>query len=206
MWAQRRHCGKAFELSRTFAAVFGESAVPSQVRPIYADWPIFPQRYNATLTWFANTYGPPSKHLYGIGSTGYFGGAALKTPMTLEQIFADYRNSTATQAKARAELASIASFWGLKLVAYEAGPGWSVGATINVGQYIIAQRMEEMRDIVSGDVAAWAAAGGDAYNHFGMLGLASRYGMWGHAEHQFNISTPKWCGALDAMGKTFPGC
>ncbi len=160
--------------------------MPSQVRPLYADWPIFPNRYNATLTWFNATYGPPSKYLYGMASTGYFGGGALKTPMTLDQIFEDYRNSTATQAKARAELAGIAASWGLKLVAYEAGPGWDVGKTDNVGTYIVAQRMAPMRKIVSDDVQAWADAGGDAYNHFAMCGDSSRYGMWGHVEWLFS--------------------
>ena len=185
-WAQRRHIGKAYELSRTFASAFGEAAVPGTVRPLYADWPIFPQRYNATLAWFNATYGAPSRFLYGMASTGYFGGSALKTPMTLAAVYEEYRNSTANQAAARAELAAIAAHWGLQLVAYEAGPGWSVGNMNNLGQYIVAQRFAEMRSVTSEDVAAWAAAGGGAYNHFAMAGLPSRFGQWGHVEHFFN--------------------
>ena len=206
-WAQRRHAGKAYELSRTFAGAFGEAAVPSQVRPLYADWPIFPQRYNATLAWFNATYGAPSKYLYGMASTGYFGGTPLKAPMTLAQVYAEYANSTATQAKARAELAAIARAWGLKLVAYEAGPGWSVGNMANLGQYILAQRFAPMRGVTAADVQAWADAGGDAYNHFSMSGLPSRFGQWGHVEHFFNLSTPKWCAVLDTTGAALPpGC
>jgi len=206
-WAQRRHIGKAYELSRTFAGAFGEAAVPSIVRPLYADWPIFPQRYNATLAWFNATYGAPSKYLYGMAATGYFGGDALKTPMTFDQVYAEYRNSTANQAKSRAELAAIASYWGLKLVGYEAGPGWSVGNMANLGQYILAQRFAAMRSVTSEDVQAWADAGGDAYNHFAMAGLPSRFGQWGHVEHFFNLSTPKWCAVLDTTGSPLTqGC
>jgi hypothetical protein len=61
VWAQRRHIGKVYEIAQTFAAVFGQDQVPTRIRPIYADWVIYPQRYNETLTWFNATYGPPSK-------------------------------------------------------------------------------------------------------------------------------------------------
>ena len=179
VWAERRHIGKVYELSRTFAAVFGEAAVPSRVRPVYADWPIFPKRYNATLAWFNSTYGAPAKYLYAMAATGYFGAAPLKTPETYDQIYEGYRNSTAQQAAPRAALAAIAQYWGLKLVAYEAGPGWGVGDTDNVGNFIVAQRLAPMRAVTAGDVQGWADAGGDAYNHFSMTGLASRFGMWG---------------------------
>ena len=31
--------------------------------------------------------------------------------------------------------------------------------------------------------------------------------MWGHVEHMFNRSTPKWCGVLDSTGAPLtPGC
>ena len=205
IWAQRRHIGKVYELSRTFAAVFGEAAVPSQVRPVYADWPIYPQRFNATLAWFAATYGPPSTYLYGMASTGYFGGGLTKFPnATLDAIYADYLNDTAKQAPARAELAAIAAQWGLKLVAYEAGPGWNVGTTTNLANYIIAQRMAPMKDVVLNDITAWVAAGGAEYNHFSIAGSYSRFGQWGHCEHYFNQTTPKFCAILEATGATLP--
>ena len=142
-----------------------------------------------------------------MASTGYFGGGAKTPNMTIDDVFASYANSTAQQAPARVELAAVAAHWGLRLVAYEAGPGWSVGDKTNLGTFIIAQRLAPMRAITRGDVAAWAAAGGDAYNHFSLSGLASRFGMWGHAEHFFNTSTPKWCAVLDATGAPLtPGC
>lgn len=206
VWAQRRHIGKVYELSRTFAAVFGEAAVPTQrVRPVYAEWSIYPQRYNATLAWFAATYGPPAKFLYGMAATGYFGGGLTKTPnATLDDIYADYRNDTAKQAASRAELAAVAAQWGLKLVAYEAGPGWNVGTTTNLANYIIAQRMAPMKAVVLNDVTAWAAAGGGEYNHFSLAGYYSRFGQWGHAEHYFNQTTPKTCAVLEATGSPLP--
>jgi hypothetical protein len=52
---------QAYQIGQTFAAVFGQEAMLTQIRPIYADWPLFPDRYNATLAWFNATYGPPKK-------------------------------------------------------------------------------------------------------------------------------------------------
>ena len=69
--------------------------------------------------------------------------------------------------------------------------------------------LEHMRDLVLADVAGWAAGGASrgAYNHFSLAGLPSRYGQWGHMEHIFNTSTPKWCAVLDAVGAPEPaGC
>jgi len=205
----RRHAGKVYEISRTFAAVFGEAAVPNQVRPVLAEWTIFPQHYIDLLTWFSKTYGPPNKYLYAIAIDSYFGGDNKESNMTLDQIYADYDSSTAGLAARHKQYNDIATQWGLKVVAYEAGPGWNVGSTQNLQNYILAQRFAPMRKVTVGNVEAWAAAGPAmaAYNHFSLSGLASRFGMWGHVESFFNQSTPKWCAVLDIAGAPLPqGC
>ena len=191
-----------YQLARTFAAVFGEAAVPARVRPVFAEWAIFPQHYNDTMRWLGATYGDPSKYIYALGTTGYFGGDNKAPNMTVADVYAAFLNSTATQAKYRAQMNDLAGAFGVKVVAYEAGPGWGVGSMNNLGAYIIAQRFAPMRAITSGDVAGWAAGGANmaAYNHFGMSGRPSRFGMWGHAESFFNQSTPKWCAVVDTMG------
>jgi len=202
VWAMRRHGGKVYALARTFAAVFGEAAVPARVRPVFAEWSIFPQHYNATMRWLSATYGDASKYVYAIGTTGYFGGNNKAPNMTLDAVFAEFANSTATQAAPRAAFAALAAELGVKVVAYEAGPGWGVGSMNNLGAFIVAQRLAPMRALTAGDVAAWAAAGGaaDAYNHFSLSGKPARFGMWGHAENFFNQSTPKWCAVVDTTG------
>ena len=215
-WAQRRHIAKVHALGQAFAAVFGAGSLNAQVRPIYADWPLFPQRYNATLAWFNATFGAPSSFLYGMAATGYFGGnaKALGPAPTADAIYDSYRNDSDAQLGSRAELAAVARYWGLKLVAYEAGPGWSVGETTGVGAWILAQRGYQMRDVVKYDVeASWAPAGGEAYNCFSLSGDYSRYGMWGFAEWLQNLTTPRYCALLDLtqdpqvpLPPAFAGC
>ena len=110
--------------------------------------------------------------------------------MTLEDIFAEYANSTVNGLADRKAMNALGDDFGIKIVAYEAGPGWSVGDMKNVQAFIVAQRKAQMRQIVVNDVAAWASAGPQmaAYNHFAMVGMPSRYGMWGHAENMWNQS------------------
>lgn len=93
--------------------------------------------------------------------------------MTVDDVFAAYTASTASQAKARADFNALGAYWGLKVLAYEGGPGWDVGQTTALTSYILAQRMPPMRGIIQADVAGWAAAGPqmDVYNHFAMAGL-----------------------------------
>lgn len=207
-WAQRRHIGKVYEIAKTFEAVFGAGSVPSQIRPIYADWPLFPDRYNETLAWANATYGPPSSFLYGMAITGYYGGNPKADNMTFDQIYADYKNDSMTQFPTRQQFVSIANYWGLKLVGYEAGPGWSVGKTDSLANYIIAQRLAPMRDVVTNDILnSWQAAGAQEYNYFALSGYASKYGQWGATESYFNATTPKYCALLDLTGSTLPaGC
>jgi len=176
------------------------------VRPIYAGWSIQPQDYNSTLSWFNATYGAPSQFLYGLAGTAYYGGGAPANATT-DQIIESYLESTIDQISMWERLSAVASFWGIKLTAYEAGPGWNVGSTVNVGGFIVAQRVPPMRASVVRNVEAWAAVGGAEYNYFSLCGEPSRYGMWGALENFFNQSTPKFCAAVDTTGYPLtPGC
>lgn len=199
-WAQRRHIAKVHEITQNFAAVFGAGSINTQVRGVYADWVIYPQRFNATLAWFNATFGWPGDYLYGMAGAGYFGGdaKALGPTPALDDIYASFRNDSDAQYASRARLAAVAASWGLKLLAYEAGPGWNVGETTGVGEWILAQRFAEMRQVLKYDVeTSWAPAGGGAYNCFSLAGDYTRYGMWGFVEWVSNLTTPKYCAIVD---------
>jgi hypothetical protein len=44
------------------------------------------------------------------------------------------QNSSDNQRAVRQQMANLAAHWGLKLVAYEAGPGWDVGDMTDLGE------------------------------------------------------------------------
>jgi hypothetical protein len=150
----------------------------------------------------AEAFGDVSKWIYATSTPGYFGGEDAGANMTLDEIFAEYANSTVNGLADRKAMNALGDDFGIKIVADEAGPGWSVGDLKNVQAFIVAQRKPQMRQIVVNDVAAWASAGSNmaAYKHFAMVGMPSRFGMWGHAEDMWNQSTPKWCAVMDTTG------
>lgn len=55
-----------------------------------------------------------------------YGGNAQPN-MTLDAIYADYKNSSAQLLPVRQQMVALAAKWGLKHTSYEAGPGWNVG-------------------------------------------------------------------------------
>jgi hypothetical protein len=58
------------------------------------------------LQWFNRTYGAPSKFFYGMSTAGYFGGNAVAN-MSFDEIYADYKNSSATMLPGRQELVEL---------------------------------------------------------------------------------------------------
>jgi len=73
-WAHRRHARRVYEISQTFAKVFGPDALNNRVRMVYASWTINQQEYyNNTLSWLAAQVGPVDKFIYAIAAAQYFG-------------------------------------------------------------------------------------------------------------------------------------
>lgn len=209
IWAQRRHIARTAQIGQVFTHVFGPGSFGTRVRPIWADvWSFPAHNMSATLQWFTKTYGPPANYFYGMATAGYYGGNNVVANMTLDEIYGQYKRDSDTLKPARVAMVQLAAAYGLKMTAYEAGPGWDVGKMDSVGNFIIAQRLAPMRDVYRYDLeSSWIPAGGDLYNQFSLLGSYSRFGMWGAAEHFFNTSTPKYCGALDVIGGPLPpGC
>jgi hypothetical protein len=129
---------------------------------------------------------------------------------TLDDIYMSYMNSSDSQTALREQYVALANQWGLKVTAYEAGPGWNVGNNADLGTVILAQRFYQMRKVVKYDLeTSWVPSGAAEYNYFAATGLYSRYGQWGSTEHYFNLTTPKMCGILDLVSPpgTLPkGC
>ena len=102
------------------------------------------------------------------------------------------------------EIGEIASVWGLKLAAYEAGPGMKVGDKTNIGNRIEAQRDPGIKPIVVEDVLDnWFGLPrpGDVYNYFSLAGAYSRYGCWGATDDISDLTTPKYQAISETTSK-----
>lgn len=157
------------EIGKIFTSVFGSEAYNRKIFLIFAEWTNFPQHYDITLNWAYIAYGiPPHNYLYALAQTHYFSDSAAKANVNIEHTLAAIKNSSDTAYIKTLEIGEIASVWGLKLAAYEAGPGMEVGDTTNIGNRIEAQRDPKIKQIVADDILKnWFGLPrpGDLYNY-----------------------------------------
>lgn len=196
VWARRNHALRLMEIGKIFASVFGSSAYNRKFFLIFAEWTNFPQHYDHVLNWAYTITGvSPNKYFYAIAQTHYFSDSAASEKASVTEILTAIKNSSDTSYVKTLEIGEIASVWGLKLAAYEAGPGMKVGDTTNIGNRIEAQRNAGIRQIIVDDVLKnWFGLPrpGDIYNYFSLAGTYSRYGCWGATDDLSDLNTPKY--------------
>ena len=200
-WARRNHYLRLMEIGKIFTSVFGAGAYNRKIFLIFAEWTNFPQHYDVTLNWAYTAFGiPPHSYLYALAQTHYFSDSAAPANANVEQILAAAKNSSDTAYVKTLEIGEIASIWGLKLAAYEAGPGMKVGDTANIGNRIEAQRNPGIKQIIIDDILKnWFGLPrpGDLYNYFSLAGAYSRYGCWGATDDLSDLTTPKYQAILE---------
>ena len=201
VWARRNHYLRLMEIGKIFASVFGSTAYNRKFFLIFAEWTNFPQHYDSTLNWAYTVFGiHPNKYLYGIAQTHYFSDSEAASNANVQQILTAIKNSSDNAYVNTLAIGEVASIWGLKLAAYEAGPGMKVGDTTNIGNRIEAQRSSQIKQIVVNDILKnWFGLPrpGDIYNYFSLSGAYSRYGCWGATDDLSNLDTPKYQAILE---------
>lgn len=204
VWARRNHALRLMEIGKIFASVYGESAYNRKFFLIFAEWTNFPQHYDEILNWAYTVFGEnPKNYFYAIAQTHYFSDSAAPEKASIQEILAAIKNSSDTSYEKTLEIGEIASIWGLKLAAYEAGPGMKVGNTVNIGNRIEAQRDKGIKQIIIDDVLKnWFGLPrpGDIYNYFSLAGTYSRYGCWGSTDDLSDLMTPKYQAILEITG------
>ena len=146
MWARRNHYLRLIEIGKIFPSVFGSTAYISK-------WTIFSLHYDTILNWANIVFGiAPSKYLYALAQTHYFSDTEASAHASVQQILAAVKNSSDNGYVKTLQIGEIASVWGLKLAAYEAGPGMNVGDTTNIDNRIEAQRNPAIKQIAVDDI------------------------------------------------------
>lgn len=174
-WAWRRVAKRSAEISLIFRQTFGDAAMMQRIRPVlmtqlgYADGPLyqaihFMEGYYNNPARVSNPK-PANYYLYGVGGSGYYGPKNLSSP---NAAFADLTDQVKWTADLQQD-ANYAAAFGLKRIAYEAGPdleGDNVNDT-NRSAYRDDPRMK------SGMVSAhdvWSRQGGDLKMYFTITG------------------------------------
>ncbi|MEO7338404.1 MAG: Ig-like domain-containing protein, partial [Caldimonas sp.] len=126
----------------------------------------------------------------------------LSSDAIVDQMLASIRGDIKNWIVANAALAKQ---YGLKMKAYESGPGdttWYFPADkidAMTAQFAAANRNPRMRDAYSEFYGLWLANGGDTMNQYSDIGTWSKWGFWGSLEYvtQDPASAPKYQALLD---------
>jgi hypothetical protein len=143
----------------------------------------------------------------------YFGAAAagdaaqvatsltLSSDQVVDQMVASVRGDIKSWMTANAALARK---YGLKMKAYESGPGDSTSyfpadkQDAMTALFVAAHNNPRMRDVYTEYYGQWVAAGGDTMNQYSDIGGWSKWGLWGSLQYvtQDPASAPKYQGLM----------
>jgi hypothetical protein len=205
-WARR-----VMEISDIFRARFGDQAMLSRVRPLFetqAAWQhwiatglLFLDRYydNADGVAHVGDPRPINTYIWGGGGSGYMNGLpdglGSDSKVSVDDVFAAYEKAWPEQYRTIAADVYWVSAFGLKRVAYEAGPGLD-NSTQDDNAAQRAQIDPRMESVYRRAADVFFEAGGDLYVTF--LGVNPTHGLVPYDAVIGSQPTPK-LKAFDAM-------
>ena len=173
------------EIAQIFGNVFGQSALNNRVRVINC-WQIgwWPPnfQYEEQLNYINENFGAPKDLIYGLGVAPYFNCGDACDNGSVAEIIQAMRNASDASVESRELVAGVAADWELEggMLAYEGGSDTGGGSTENVANRILAERSEEMKDLMTHDLRDnWFPKGGGLFMYLELASNYSRYGSWG---------------------------
>ena len=179
-WAQRYYLERSAQISTLFRNVFGTTATTAQVRPVVEWWGEQLSYFEQVFPWFEGNFGAPSQYFYGMGYANYYNPSDYSSvDAAINSMIAQEPQMMATAA----QFTTVATYYGLKNVAYEGGPGLVATTAENTPIALATSRDPRMEKIVQDNYLNWYAAGGDVANFFdGPYGFWSPQNEWTAAE------------------------
>ena len=218
--AERRVADHLKEISDIFKGVFGASAINTTVRPILANQ-LAPFRFTTQLSYMEAVYGQgaPKNYFYGLAIAPYFNlnGADDNPNLSSQDVLNALSSSIAGYAASNSVLTQVATqatYYGLKMCAYEGGPD-TFGPN-NIAAKKAATLDPQMQNLVVNYLNAWYSHGGDQFNWFtlGAGTFDSQYGTYSITNDINDLNQPKELGyravrtetkPLPAVGGNVPG-
>ena len=179
-WAQRYYLERSMQIVNDLRSVFGPDPSYATVRPVLAWGEGNTYFYNTYLPWFETTLGAPSTYFYGMGNANY---GSVTDRSSVDNLIASLYASIASEAATTAQYSAIATYYGMKNVAYEGGPQTSTDNASQGQVALAAARDPRMEDLEVKFYQAWYAAGGDLAMVFdGPYGTYSPNHQWALSE------------------------
>src|SRR5665213_1128192 len=203
-WA--RHGQEMAYLLMHFASIM-QPILSSQGRPILAGQMANTIYCSSGLQWIQQTYGAPSKYIYGIAGAPYFAINSTSLAVTgLDSLMAsmtDYVNNYVT-SWISPNMAS-SNQYGVKLLCHAMRQG-SVAAPTTMTLYQSAQYDPRMGTLYTNECNMLKSAGADLCCFYNFCTGDSKYGFWGALQDIRQISNPPIKYATQASIATSCNC
>ena len=193
--AFRRVAKRLKEISDIFRSVYGDAAMMSIIRPVFSSQVVQPLTAKVGLEFVEAVYGPPSRYFYALAGAPYFnlGNQQTTEGLTSEQVLSAMNDSISKLPTVNAleTNVALASWYGLKFLAYEGGsdtfgPG-------SVAAKKAASLDPRMLDVCTAYLTSWYRQGGEMLMWF-MAGAGNwdtQYGTWELTTDLALTGTPK---------------
>jgi hypothetical protein len=186
-WNSRHWARRLVQISAMFRELFGDAAMMTRVRPLFATQLGWADNYLGQGLWFIDTWynngdgeqhvatpHPVNYYLWGAGGSTYPVGFPEKLEksktLTVAQIFQGYRQMVGAWSDNQKRDIDYARAFGLKRISYEGGPGLdNLGgdefARANAAKFA-AQRDARIKSVYVDMLRRYGELGGDGFTNF----------------------------------------
>ena len=195
VWLYRRIAKRGKEISDIFRQVYGDAAMMTRVRPVFASQAAQPYVSKLGLDFIADVYGPPSRYFYALAIADYFGVGTQPEPGALsvdEVIEAMSHSVDAMPAQSWFETnLALARWHNMPLLAYEGGA--DTFGPLNVAAKKAASLDPRMLALCLRHLSHWYQAGGGLFMWYtaGAGNWDTPYGTWELTTDLAVADTPK---------------
>lgn len=193
--AFRRVAKRLKEFSDIFRRVYGDSAMMRIVRPVLSSQVVQPLTAKTGLEFIEAVYGPPGRYFYAIAGAPYFnlGSQQTSVGLTSDQVLSAMSDSISKLpiVNALEGNMALASWYGLKFLAYEGGPDTFGPGSLAAKK--AASLDPRMLELCTSYLRSWYRQGGDMLMWY-MAGAGNwdtRYGTWELTTDLALTDTPK---------------
>ena len=195
IWKIRRVAQRGKEISDIFRIEFGDAAMMTRIRPVFAIQIVNTYSTGLALAYMARTFGPPSRYFYAMAGAPYFnmGPVQRSHDLSVDQILGALSDSIAAMPEiSRLEQNMAFSRWyQLPLIAYEGGADtFGPGSLAAKKAASLDPRMETL---CHRHLDNWYAGGGGLFMWFtaGAGNWNTPYGTWELTTDLAITDTPK---------------
>lgn len=185
-----------------FASVYGQTAIPTTIRPVLCTQVVQPVFLVEALRFIAKTYGPPANYFYGTCGAPYWSPDGAQVPpsgATVSQVVAAMDQAIPNNVSFIEADAAMDLYYGLHNLTYEGGPALSGLSSVASADVLAAANLAPgMQANVSNSLTSFFQHGGDMYMYYSLQGSGS---YWGATPDPLDLHAPKYLGLRATAGQ-----